>query len=171
MAFQLPPNLNPNCAPIAWLLGTWHGNGHGDYPTTSAFEYEQEVVFQQDGRPFLHYSSHSWIIDPATKERLRPAGMETGFIRSELVENGKAKLEMVLAHSTGIADVWYGEAADGKLELATRGVGRTETAKEYVAGHRLYGHVEGKLMYAYDMKAMGQELQPHLWAQLERVEG
>ena len=59
---------------------------------------------------------------------------------------------------------------DGRIEIATRGIGRTETAKDVVAGHRLYGNVEGQLMYAYDMKAMGQELQPHLWAQLQRVE-
>jgi hypothetical protein len=168
--FTLPENLHPDCAPIAWLLGTWHGNGHGDYPTIEAFDFEQELVFQQDGRPFFHYSAQSWVIDPETKERLRPGAMETGFIRSALVEPGKARLEVVLAHNTGMAEVWYGEAADGRLEIATRGVGRTETAKEYVAGHRLYGNVQGQLMYAFDMKAMGQELQPHLWAQLNRVE-
>ena len=45
---------------------------------------------------------------------------------------------------------------------------RTATAKEYVAGKRLYGYVEGDLLYAYDMAAMGQELQPHTHAQLAR---
>ena len=29
--------------------------------------------------------------------------------------------------------------------------------------------IEGDLLYAYDMAAMGQQLQPHLWAQLTRV--
>lgn len=169
MAFQIPENLNADCAPIAWLLGAWRGNGHGDYPTIEKFEFEQELVFQQDGRPFFHYSARSWVIDPETKERLRPGAMETGFVRSRLVEPGKAKVEMVLAHQSGIAEVWYGEAADGKIEFATRGVGFTETAKEVTAGHRLYGNVNGQLMYAYDMKAVGQELQPHLWAQLNRV--
>ena len=61
------------------------------------------------------------------------------------------------------------EAADGKLELRTAGVGYTETAKEVTAGHRLYGNVEGDLLYAYDMAAVGQELQPHLWARLKRA--
>ncbi len=45
---------------------------------------------------------------------------------------------------------------------------RTETAKEYIGGHRLYGLVEGDLLYAYDMAAMGQALQPHTWARLVR---
>ena len=37
-----------------------------------------------------------------------------------------------------------------------------------MSGHRIYGQVEGDLLYAYDMEAMGQELQPHLWARLQR---
>ncbi|HSF36371.1 MAG TPA: heme-binding beta-barrel domain-containing protein [Nocardioides sp.] len=33
----------------------------------------------------------------------------------------------------------------------------------------MYGNVDGDLLYAYDMKAVGQELQPHLWARLKRA--
>jgi hypothetical protein len=33
----------------------------------------------------------------------------------------------------------------------------------------MYGNVEGDLLYAFDMAAVGQELQPHLWARLRRV--
>ena len=36
------------------------------------------------------------------------------------------------------------------------------------SGKRLYGYVNGDLMYAYDMAAVGQELQPHTHAQLVR---
>jgi len=46
---------------------------------------------------------------------------------------------------------------------------RTESAKEYTAGKRLYGLVEGHLLWAYDMAAMGQPLQPHLSATLKRA--
>ena len=38
-----------------------------------------------------------------------------------------------------------------------------------MAGRRLYGYVEGDLLYAYDMAAMGQALQPHTWARLQRA--
>jgi hypothetical protein len=48
-------------------------------------------------------------------------------------------------------------------------VARTETAKEYTAGHRLYGLVQGDLLWAFDMAAMGQSMQSHLSAQLKPV--
>lgn len=162
--FHIPENLHPNCGPVAWLLGTWAGNGHGDYPTIEPYQYGQELVFQQDGRPFLHYFARSWVIDESG-EKVREAAQETGFIRC--LEDGK--LEMVLAHNTGFSEIWYGVAEGGKVELHTAGVGFTETAKEVTSGHRLYGNVEGDLLYAYDMEAMGQELQPHLWARLQRA--
>ena len=41
-------------------------------------------------------------------------------------------------------------------------VARTETAKDYTAGHRLYGLVDGDLLWAYDMAAVDQPLQPHI---------
>ena len=63
-------------------------------------------------------------------------------------------------------NIWV--ATGGKLELKTDAVARTESAKEVAAGHRLYGNVEGDLLYAYDMAAVGQPLQPHLWARLQR---
>lgn len=164
MAFQIPENLHPDCAPIAWMLGSWRGNGHGEYPSIERFQFGQELIFQQDGRPFLHYLARSWIVDDGGN-KVRDAAQETGFIRAR----PEGRLEMVLAHNTGLSEIWYGEAEGGKVEFRTAGVGYTETAKEVTGGHRLYGNVDGDLLYAYDMAAMGQELQPHLWARLQRV--
>jgi hypothetical protein len=48
-------------------------------------------------------------------------------------------------------------------------VARTESAKPYAAGHRLYGLVESDLMYAFDMAAMDLPLQSHVSAQLKRA--
>ena len=44
--------------------------------------------------------------------------------------------------------------------MATDVVARTPTAKEVTAGHRLYGIVEGALLYAQDMAAVGQRPDP-----------
>lgn len=164
MPFELPDNLHPDCAPIAWLLGTWRGNGHGDYPTIDKFSYGQELVFAHDGRPFFHYFARSWIVDDEGT-KVRDAALETGFLRARPEGN----LELLLAHSSGISEVWYGEVDTARFELTTDAVIRTGSAKEVTAGKRLYGLVDGDLMYAYDMAAVGQPLQPHLWARLKRT--
>jgi hypothetical protein len=166
MPFEIPENIHPDCARLAWLLGRWQGNGHGEYPTIQPFQFGQELIFQQDGRPFIHYLSRSWIVDEQG-ETVREAAQETGFIRPQ----PDGRLEMVLAHSTGFVEVWYGELHPDqpRFEVATDAVARTATAKDYTGGHRLYGYVNGDLMYAYDMAAVGQELQPHTHAQLVRA--
>lgn len=163
MPFELPQNLHPDCGPVAWLLGRWGGRGHGDYPTIEKFEFGQELVFTHDGRPFFHYFSRSWVVDE-NGEKVRDAAQEAGFLRCR----PGGELELLLSHSSGVSEIWYGKAADGKIELHTAGVSFTDSAKEVTGGKRLYGNVEGRLLYAYDMAAVGQELQPHLWATLER---
>ena len=55
--------------------------------------------------------------------------------------------------------------------MATDAVVRTATAKEVRAGQRLYGIVERALLYAQDLAAVGQPLQSHLSARLDRVAG
>jgi len=164
MPFELPENLHPDCGPIAWLLGTWRGNGHGDYPTIEKFEFGQELIFTHDGRPFFHYMARAWIVD-GEGNKVRDAAIETGFIRCK----PEGVVEVVLSHNTGIVEIWYGQAGDGRLEIVTDAVARTQTATDYTAGKRLYGNVEGDLLYAYDMAAVGQPLQPHLWARLQRA--
>lgn len=164
MAFEIPSDLHPDLMPVAWLLGTWHGNGRGEYPTIEPFGFEQDVVYAHDGRPFLHYFSQTWVTDDEG-ERIRPGAIETGFLRPA----GEGKVELVLAHPTGYAEIWYGDVDGARLTLATDVVARTVTAKEYTAGQRMYGLVEGALMYAYDMAAEGQPMQSHLWGKLARV--
>lgn len=163
MAFEIPTDLHPSLVPVSWLLGTWHGNGRGEYPTITPYAFEQELVFAHDTRPFLHFFSRAWITDDAGN-RTAPGALETGFLRP--TDEG---IELVLAHPTGHAEVWYGAADGPRLTLATDLVARTATASEYTAGQRMYGLVEGRLMYAYDMAAEGHEMQSHLWGQLERV--
>ena len=157
--------------PLSWLVGRWVGVGLGQYPTIDDFRFGQEVSFSTDGRPFLTYWSRSWLLDDAG-ERVRPLATETGFWRP----GPDNHVEVVLSHPTGYAEVYYGrvevtgiEAATvtgARAELRTDLVARTESAKEYNAGHRLYGLVEGDLLWTYDMAAVGQPLTNHLSARL-----
>ncbi len=164
MAFQLPSDLHPDVMPLAFLLGHWQGNGHGDYPTIERFSFGQEMAFTHDGRPFLHYFSRSWLLDNEGAE-VRPLALETGFFRPK----PGGVLEVVLTHPTGYSEIYYGRVDGAKIELTTDMVARTETAKEYTGGQRLYGLVEGDLLWTFDMAAVGQPLQSHLWARLRRA--
>jgi len=107
--------------------------------------------------------SRAWIVDDKGN-KVRDAAIETGFLRPK----ADGTLEVVLTHNTGFIEIWYGHAEGAKIEITTDAVGRTETAKEVTAGHRLYGLVEGDLLWTYDMAAVGQKLQPHLWGRLVR---
>lgn len=161
---QLRHELPAELVPVGWLLGTWQGVGVGGYPTVEEFRFGQEVVFTEHGKPFLHYQSRAWLLDDEGNE-VRPLAQETGYWRPQ----PDGRLEVLLAHPTGVVEIYLGEVDGAKIELRTDVVARTETAKTYTAGHRLYGLVEGDLLWAYDMAAVGEPLQPHMSATLRRA--
>lgn len=161
------PDLHPALLPFLPLIGTWRGSGQGRYPTIEDFHYGQQVTFSHDGRPFLRYESKSWLTD-ADGEFLRPAARELGWWRP----GEGTQFEVLLVTHTGVAEVFVGQANTAtQWELTTDVVARTGTAKEVNGEHRLYGIVDRALMYAADLAAVGQPLQPHISARLERVGG
>ncbi len=81
------------------------------------------------------------------------------------------EIEVLLTHPTGFLELYLGTITGTRVEIATDAVVRTATAKQVSSGHRLYGIVEGALLYAFDMAAVGQPPTPHLSARLERVAG
>jgi hypothetical protein len=158
------PGPDQAIAPLSFLLGRWEGAGVVGYPTIESAQFGQEISFSHNGKPFLIYSSRSWLLDPDGKIG-RPLAMEVGFWRPR-PEN---QLEVLLTHPTGITEIYLGEIVGTKIEMATDAVVRTASAKEVTAGKRLYGMIGADLAYAYDMAAVGQPLQAHVSAQLKRV--
>jgi hypothetical protein len=161
---ELRPDLPPELVPIAFLIGTWQGVGVGGYPTIETFHFGQEVVFSENGKPFLHYISRTWLLDDEGNH-VRPLAQETGFWRPQ----PDKKLEVLLSHPTGFVEIYLGEVDGAKIELQTDVVARTDSAKSYTAGHRLYGLVDGELLWAFDMAAVDQPRQPHISGTLRRV--
>ena len=153
--------LHEALLPLMFLLGRWRGEGAGGYPTMEGFRYGEEVVFSHTGKPYLAYTQRTWSLDDD-----RPLHAESGYWRPQ----PGGGLEVVLAHPTGVAEIYYGTVTGTRVELATDIVVRTASAKEVTALKRLFGLVEGRLMYAVDMAAVGQPMQSHLSAVLERVQ-
>jgi hypothetical protein len=165
----MEPDLHPDLEPLKFLLGTWEGAGVGGYPTIESFRFGQEISFTHIGKPFLIYTSRSWMLDDEGALG-RPLATESGYWRIHKRDDEPGhRIEVLLSHPTGISEIYVGDLAFTKVELRTDVVARTETAKEYTAGHRLYGMIGEDLGWAYDMAAMGQPLQSHLSAQLKRV--
>jgi hypothetical protein len=161
---QEMPEEHPALAPLRFLLGRWEGAGVVGYPTIESARFGQEITFTHNGKPYLIYVSRTWLLDEEGNVG-RPLAMETGFWRPQ----PDRQLEVLLAHPTGITEIYLGEVTGTKIEMATDVVMRTATAKEVSAGRRLYGMIGADLGYAYDMAAVGQPLQPHVSAQLKRV--
>jgi len=184
---ELAPGLPLELVPVAWLVGTWQGVGVAGYPTSEEVRFGQEVIFGHafgagaEGAagvrhypgdlPYLTYRSRSWHLDDAG-EQVRPLAEETGYWRVlPRPDPGEARtpLEVVLAHPAGYIEIWDGEADGPRLELATDVVARSPLARDYTAGHRIYGLVEGELLWAMDMAAAGQPRQSHVSARLRRA--
>lgn len=160
----MEPELHPDLEPLKFLLGAWEGAGVGGYPTIESFRFGQELSFSHIGKPYLIYTSRTWRLDDEGHLGASLA-RESGYWRA----TPGGRVELVLAHPTGIAEIYIGEVTGTRIDLRSDVVARTETAKEYTAGHRLYGLIGEDLGYAYDMAAEGQSLQSHLSAQLKRV--
>ena len=164
MPVELSADLPAELVPLAWLIGHWEGAGVGGYPSVESFRFGQEVDFGHIGKPFLTYVSRSWLLDDDGRP-VRPLATETGYWRPQ----PDGALEVMLAHPTGYAEIWLGTVTGAKIELTTDVVVRTASAKEYTGGTRLYGQVEGDLLWAFDMAAVGESLQSHLSGRLKKV--
>lgn len=151
--------LHPLCEPVAFLLGTWEGEGKGVYPTITSFEYREEARFWHVGKPFLVYQQRTWALDDG-----RPLHTEMGYWRCG--EGGS--LEVVLAHALGLAEIEEGRVDGNRIELRSTSMGRAGTAKAMDEISRVF-EVDGDLLhYELSMAAVEMPLQNHLTAELRR---
>lgn len=162
---EVPEGLNPKLTALGWLVGRWEGTGNGVDHENNDFEFEQRIEFSHNGGDYLFYASQTFLLGAEGAEAT-PLGMETGFWRPK----DDASLEVVLASSDGWSEVLLGKIAVTRIDLLTDAVVRTESAAvSHASGQRLYGKVEGDLMYALDRSTGEHDLRPHMWARLKRV--
>lgn len=162
-------------------------------------EFAHRVSFSHDGGDYVNYAASAWLLGeddsrtPLVAEtgywRLaRPAGAEdagpallpavTARTAPRTVDDVEAlrtaeggfDLEVAIVHSDGISELYLGQVNGPRIDLATDAVVRPASAKEYAAASRMYGYVDGHLLWAWDISAFGGELASHASARLARVE-
>lgn len=151
--------------PLAALVGTWTGTGHGVYPTIESFDYLEEISFTDGGvKPFLFYVQRTRAVDDG-----RPLHAEAGYLRWA----GGAP-ELVIAQPTGMTEAHHGVVAtddDGALVVTfdSVAVAATATAKRVDSVTRELRLVGDELSYELWMAAVGERHQLHLRATLTRT--
>lgn len=201
MAFTLPEGLAPEMYPLAWLVGRWRGEGVVGYPGIEETAFTQDVVIDHDGGPYLSYTSTVRLVvvpddasaladaDSSTRDDDRASGAsgtpaevgavwstEQGFWRippdrPEGMGSELFPVELLLADPSGHVAVYVGATGNGRIDLVSDVIARTATGAEVTAGKRLYGLVQGDLMWAHDLAAFGESMQSYASARLSRATG
>lgn len=98
---------------------------------------------------------------------------ETGYWRVSTdrpdgLEDDKHALEVLVADASGRITVYVGAAGNGRIDLASDAIARTSTASEVRASKRLYGLVQGRLLWVEELAAFGEPLRSYASAELDR---
>lgn len=156
----MEPALHPDVEPLAFLLGTWRGEGEGEWPRGEPFRYGEEMTFEHVGDAFLLYAQRSWMLEDGS-----PLHFERGFLRP--AEPGR--VELVLAHPLGIAEVAEGTVEGTVIDVASTTVAVTTTGSP-VTELRRHLEVRGdRLSYGLDMAMREVASMRHLAAELSRA--
>lgn len=193
----MPEGLPLELTPFAFLVGKWSGSGVISYMHNKdklEQEFNQSVEFSFDNQSVLGYVSKSSLMDGT------PLPAEVGFWRLakppeqsdpgpglllgagpkaittheqlETLRNkdGGFDIEASILHPSGISELYVGQVKSARVDLATDAVLRSQSSKEYRAATRMFGLVEGALLWVWDIAALGNPMASHASARLERVE-
>jgi hypothetical protein len=163
-------------------------------------EFRHRVSFSHDGGDHLNYAARAWLLAPAPDPQPQELVSETGFWRlsraataadpgpgllppveagpTRTVDDvealrtpeGDFEVEAAIVHSDGISELYLGRVRGPRIDLATDAVVRTAGAKSYTAATRMYGLVDGHLLWAWDIAAVGARLGSHASARLAKAD-
>ena len=195
--FVIPDDLPIELTPFTFLVGSWRGSGVINYPVSGKAgetEFFQTMSFVPHKNGKLEFLSDVTDKDGALLAQERgfwslsrnsnPSDAGPGFLPSDGQQllsvredlelhrnkNGGFDLEALIVSPTGVAELYFGQIKGARVDIATDAVMRSPNAKEYNSATRIFGLVEGALLWAWDMAALGESLKSHASARLERVE-
>ena len=149
-----------NYSASAWLSGTADGS---EEPGTLLVA---EVGYWRLARPATDGDPGPGLLPPAGAVVRRTAD-DVEALRNA---DGGFDIEVALVHADGVSELYLGQIKGPRIDLATDAVVRPVSAKTYAAASRMYGLVDGHLLWAWDMAALGRDLASHASARLARVE-
>lgn len=193
--FVLPDDLPLELTPFAFLVGQWQGTGVVSYGDLGESEFQQTVKFSPISNGKLQYESvvksisgeqisselGFWMLSRPSNQSdsgpgLLPGNGESAItVREDLElwrnQTGGFDIEALIVQPTGVAELYFGQIKGARIDIATDAVIRSPSAKEYSAGKRMWGLVDGALLWAWDMAALGNPLKSHASARLVRKDG
>lgn len=196
--FTLPEGLAPEVYPLAWLVGSWRGYGVMAYPGVPEQPLVHEMTFDHDGGPYLRCTSTLWAVDAEHSssvsqempgvvgaDRLAKAEVwatETAYWRATPAAEGapgngeqtsgqrSTDIEVLVAQPTGHVVVYVGTVRPARIDIVSDAVVRTASAPDVTASSRMFGLVQGELMWVEELAAFGHELQSYASGRLSRQE-
>ncbi len=141
-------------------MGIWEGSGSGSYPTIETFDYVETLEIRATPKPFLTHQQRTMHAETGL-----PMHVETGYWRAPVA----GRVELVLAHPTGITEVCVGSNLLDVLHVRSTGVQCTATAKPVESIERWYELDGDTMRYRISMAAVGLHHQHHLAGVLHRV--
>jgi THAP4-like, heme-binding beta-barrel domain len=155
-----PGALHEDLAELAFLLGTWRGTGEGVWPGAEPFAYAEDITIEDVGDTWLVYTERSWSPQDGS-----PIHFERGFLCRPV----PGRVELVLAHPIGIAEVAAGTVRDGVIEVASTALSLTPTASSVTELRRRIQVENDLLTYELQMAMRGIERRWHVRSRLERA--
>lgn len=193
----VPEGLPLELTPFAFLVGKWSGSGVISYTHDAVKvdqEFTQSVDFSYDDQSVLGYVAKSKLSDgtalptevgfwrlakpPESSDHgpgLLPGTGAKSITTHEQLEtlrnkDGGFDIEASILHPSGISELYVGQIKGARVDMATDAVMRSNSSKEYRAATRMFGLVEGALLWVWDIAALGNPMASHASARLERVE-
>jgi hypothetical protein len=151
-----------NYSANAWLIGDGDGSGEDEQRTPLV----AEIGFWRLVRPTLDGDAGPGLLPPPGTSPARTVD-DVELLRTP---QGGFDIEAAIVHSDGVSELYLGQISGPRIDIATDAVVRPAHVRPYAAATRMYGLVDGHLLWAWDVAALGHELAAHASARLARVD-